>query len=98
MYEVNLWSSHPDEGNDDCNTGGDYASLAEAREVYDNVSKHFRRVDVASSQYIELTGVDIHEVKLNIEYKPSRDEATREFAMQQGMAFGCADYNDAMGY
>ena len=30
QFSVNLWESHPDEGNDDCDTGADFQTEAEA--------------------------------------------------------------------
>ena len=34
-YSVNLWGSHPDAGNDDCWTGADFETLAEAEALAD---------------------------------------------------------------
>jgi len=34
-WEVNEWGSHPDKGNDDCNTGVDYTSEESARTAFE---------------------------------------------------------------
>jgi hypothetical protein len=34
VFSVNEWGSHPDAGNDDCNTGSDFATEAEARVAF----------------------------------------------------------------
>lgn len=33
-YSINLWSSHPDDNNDDCNTGVDFDTREEAEKVF----------------------------------------------------------------
>ncbi len=96
-FSVNHWGSHPDKENDDCFTGDDFPSLEAAQ------ASPFYKGAGCSVQYIELDGPGIYEVRENPNYskKQSRldDSAERsEYAMQQGMAFGCQGYNEAMGY
>jgi len=93
-YSVNFWGSHPDEENDDCWDASDFESKEEALLCFE----HDARESVA---YIEIDGPDIHDVRKNSAYNPSEDnddDWKQERAMQAGMAFGCAGYNDAMGY
>jgi hypothetical protein len=100
-YSVNHWGSHPDLDNDDCNTGADFDTLDEAK-----ASEMYKSADY-STEYIELDGPDINEVRKNPNYnakqvKRERAQADREerseYAMQQGMAFGAEGYNEAMGW
>ncbi len=94
-YSVYEFGSHPDEDNDDCYAGEDFATIEEARAAY-LATPNDRGV-----AYIMLDGPDVNEIRKNPSYrKPRRgnDEWQSEFAMQAGMAFGCQGYNDAMGY
>lgn len=111
-YAVNLWGSHPDEGNDDCDTGTEYDTLEEAMAAFNDVEnvllKDFRRRQFYQNwSYVEIDGPGINQVRRN----PRRDEQRarrereeddrewqRERAMQAGMAFGCDGYNDEMGW
>ncbi len=105
-YSVTLWDTHPDKDEDTCSTGDDFATLEEARAVYDKPESHFEGMKTgyySHTPYVMLDGPDVHEVRKRPgikEYNPAQDdrEAQREFAMQQGMAFGCDGYNEAMGY
>jgi len=111
-YSINLWCSHPDEGNDDCNVGYDFDIEAEALACYANPAEYFRRVDLASAGWIEMTLdcgpssnggrlIDQVCIRKNPDHRPTRDDDDawrREAAMQAGMAFGCDGYNDVMGY
>lgn len=104
MYHVNLWGSKPGE-NDDCYTGDEFKTLEDAMKVYDDPWSHFGnprfhdyRVSVA---WIELDGPDVHEERRNPEHRESKDDDDawrREIAMEAGMAFGCAGYNEVMGW
>lgn len=96
-YSVTHWGSHPDKDNDDCWTGDDFDTLEEAK-----ASEMYKGGDF-STEYIMLDGPDINEVRKNPNYsakeKRLNDSLDRsEFAMQQGMAFGCDGYNEAMGW
>lgn len=105
-YSVTLWDTHPDKDEDTCSTGMDFATEAEARECYANPESHFKGMSDGyyhHTPYVMLDGPNVYEVRKRPgikEYNPARDdrEAQREFAMQQGMAFGCDGYNEAMGY
>jgi len=102
MYAVNLFGSHPDEGNDDCWTGQDFSTEAEARQFYDNpfADPQFAQFYRTCTQYLQLTGPDLELVRLNPDFRPSKpdNEWRREAAMQAGMMGGTAAYNDAMEY
>ena len=95
-YTVNYWGSHPDQDNDDCFTGADYATLAEAEAVLSAGSSD------CSVQFIQLDGPNVNIVVGNPNYSAREcaldDSWQREQAMQAGMAFGCEGYNDAMGW
>ena len=102
-FAVNHWGSHPDAGNDDLYTGEDHWDLFLALAAY------FTDPSDCSVEYIEIDGLDeldlsrlgITRERRNPNFRPSRysdDEGRSEFAMQQGMAFGCEGYNEAMGY
>jgi len=102
IYHVNLWGSDPSEENDDCHTGDDFATLAEAEECFREPWKTFQRSYYSSCTHtIELDGPDIHLERLNPGFRPEKDldaDWRREQAMQCGMAFGCEGFNDTMGY
>ena len=98
-YTVSFWGSHPDDDNDDCWTGEDFASLGEAMEAFRGECLDR---DVA---YILVDGPDVHTTRKNPHHRPRKrrpageDDADRsERAMQAGMAFGCDGYNDEMGW
>lgn len=101
-YSVLLFGSHPDEENDDCWTGDDFATREEAERVLADPWRHFDagyfRADTA---YLVLDGPDVSQTIQNPGFRPSRRDDSdwrRESAMQAGMAFGCVGYNDAMGF
>lgn len=107
-YTVNYWGSHPDEENDDCWTGEDYATREEAEAAYaDDNPTYTNGRSIGGWAYVEMDGPDVHKVRKNPAYNEARarreaeaeDRAwRREMAMEAGMAFGCDGYNDAMGY
>lgn len=103
-YSVTLWDTHPDKGEDTCNTGEDFATEAEARQAFDNLEAAFPGMAKGywtHTPYVMLDGPGVHEVKERPGIKPLRDddgEWQREQAMQAGMAFGCDGYNEVMGY
>jgi hypothetical protein len=104
-FSVNLWESHPDEENDDCSTGEDFATEAEARACIANLDGTFNPVYYRNTPFIELDGPGLHEVTERPGVKKRRakenklddDMARSEFAMQQGMGLGIEAYNDAIG-
>jgi hypothetical protein len=104
-YHVNFWASHPDAGNDDCNSGMSFATLDEAV-AYFNENKD-------SDAFVELClGANSGDVYDN--RKPVRitlcegvedtldaeDSGTwrLEIAREAGMLGGCDAYNEVMGY
>jgi hypothetical protein len=100
MYSVNLWGSDPAAGNDDCWTGKDFATLAEAQTAFDDPASAFPHTFDSDTHTIELDGPDAHRTRTNPGFRPehSDDDWRTERAMQAGMAFGCQGYNDEMGY
>ena len=86
QFCVNLWGSHPDEGNDDCDTGESFATIEEARRAYDDIDgvllarKPGHTVNplvyFAGWSYAELTGPDgLQEVKPNPDQRAVRARA-----------------------
>lgn len=108
-YSVNLWGSHPDADNDDCWTGQDYATEAEARQAFADPSALLDCSylsfgdDVAFIELCKGSDWDSRErlaVKPNPGFKPSADtdDAWRsEQRMQSAMAFGVQGWNDFEG-
>jgi len=97
-YSVNTWGSAPSEGNDDCTTGDEFATLEEARRVYESPEGHFP-LD-SRSRWIQLVGPGVREEKRDrpdSDFPPDDDSDWRtEWANQQGMAFGAQAYNEAL--
>lgn len=112
-YSVTLWGSNPDEtDNDDCWTGGDYATRDEAVAAYRSVmmfpDQPFGLAAHADFEFVMLDGPDVHDVTANPD-QPSQKHRRRDLAqsdrewrheraMQAGMAFGCDGWNNEMGY
>lgn len=102
MYSVNFWCSNPEEQNDDCTTGVDFSTFAEAESFYNDpftnpdFARHFQRC----TAFIEMDGPDVNKNRSNPDYKPSKndDDWGREIAMQAGMMGGCNAFNDSYGY
>lgn len=114
-YAVNLCGAHPDDdGFDHCWTGDEYATLAEAREVFDaknpivamaasvpnpaTFAAHYHDVP-----FVWLSGPETHEIRKLREPKPvdltaEDEEWRREIAMEAGMLHGVDAYNEVMGY
>lgn len=104
-FTVSYWGSDPDAGNDDCWTGLDFATEAEARTAYDN----WREVDpinIPDTTHVELTKL-LDDGTLEIldtkRVAPDRkrvrdDDWRREIAMEAGMLHGVDAYNDEMGW
>lgn len=105
-WSVCLWESHPDNGNDDCSTGADFATEAEARACVENLDATFDAVYYRSTPYVELDGPTANEVTIRPdalrlqrrEAKSDDREWQRERAMQAGMGLGVEAYNDEMGW
>lgn len=97
-FSVNLWGSAP-HTNDDCHTGMDFQSLAEAIEAFEYPELHFAKLELYGEVHIEIDGPGINNVRVIGTRRPdSDDDWTREQAIQNGMAFGVAGYNDTFGY
>jgi hypothetical protein len=101
-YAVNLWGSHPDDDNDDCWTGDDFPTLAEAEAVFADPAPSFPFCKMADVAYVELDGPGCHKVRRNPSFVPTPDEGDedwrREIAREEGMLNGIDSYNDWMGY
>jgi hypothetical protein len=108
QFSVLLFGSHPDEENDDCWSGAEFDTEAEARACLDNPWATFERgYFAASTAFIVLDGASLPDlvIKTNPGFRPNRSpgdridgEWKREAAMQAGMVFGCQGYNDEMGW
>lgn len=111
-YSVTLWGSNPDTtDNDDCWTGDDFATRAEAIAAYrsvvmfpeDGLAQHLGR---GGWEYVMIDGPETHEVTQNPD-RPSCElrrrelargdrEWQRERAMEAGMLHGIEAYNDEL--
>lgn len=113
MMRVNLWGSNPDEtDNDDCWTGEDFATLAEAqaclRAILADPNGHPLARSCGHWEFVELDGPDAHLVAANPDQKTcerhrrelAREDAEwrREIANEAGMLHGCDGYNEVMGW
>lgn len=109
-YMVSLWGSEPGT-DDDCHTGDDFATLEEARAVYQAPFTHFKGPGKQSGEsyyleggcWVELVGPGVVGQVRQLS-KPSRkrdagdEEWRREIATEAGMLGGCDAYNEVMGY
>jgi hypothetical protein len=103
-YAINLWGSKPGT-DDDCWTGVDVVTRAEALAIYENPATAFRPQDLREQGelWIQLDGPDIHQDRklkdADPDYNPhDMSDWHDEMAMQAGMGLGVAAYNDAKGY
>ena len=111
-FSVDLWGSDPEEGNDDCWMGTEFATLKEAQAAYQDpaaISSVFAR-NLADSRYIVLSenvvradGVremTILAKRVDPSFKRCRADRDwdQEIATQAGMVGGVEAYNDALGY
>lgn len=98
-WAVNLWGSHPDRGNDDCWTGDDFETRAEAEAVFTDPGEYFL-AHMRGVTHVELRGPDVYRVKrIAPDPAPRVDDSwRREMAMEAGMGLGIDAYNDMMGY
>jgi len=99
VYAVNLWASDPIDNNDDCNTGDDFLSFEEAFKVYQDPKPYFHPHAFAGTVFVEIDGPDVYEKRrIAPDHEPDDlNDWRKEFAMQQGMAFGCQGWNEAIG-
>lgn len=112
LYSVTYWGSHPYADNDDCETGFDFATLAEAEAQYqDNDPRYQRSGRAIDWTFVMLDGPGVNQVRSHPMYDEAEDRCRRareiqaereaerrEAAIQAGMAFGCEGYNDEMGW
>jgi len=103
LYNVLIHGKHPNDPDiDHCWDGRAYPTKDEAIAAIRSdamLAEEFGKRSMRDSMYIEIDGPDINEIRENPTFQPSRDDGwRREQAMQSGMAFGCAGYNDVMGY
>lgn len=68
-YSVSYWRTHPDEENDDCETGCTFATKEEAVAVFnDRTADYYEAGSTYAGQekgnYIEIDGPDINEVRM----------------------------------
>jgi len=98
-WEVNLWGSRPGD-NDDCWTGKDFPTEAEARVAYLDPERTFSAVDMRSTVFVELVGPGVSEERRIRKDLPEDDGSywRWEIAVQAGMGLGVEAYNDAMGW
>lgn len=101
-FSVNLWETHPDQDNDDCSTGEEFASLAEARACMANLDGIFDMAYYRNTPFVELDGPDVYEVVerpgiVKRARREDRMDERSEHAMQMGMGLGVHAYNEAMG-
>lgn len=105
-HSVLLYGSHPDLDNDDCWTGADFATLAEAQAVLaDPWSRFDKAYHNTSTACFVLDSADLPDLVVvdNPGFKPTSDEDferewRRELAMEAGMLHGCDAYNEVMGW
>lgn len=102
-YSVLLWGSHPDAENDDCWTGDDYATRAEAEAAFADpwgVGGFDEIYHSSDTAYFEIDGPDTNRVRKNPDFKPDRDagaEWRNEFRMQAAMGHDIQGWNDFEG-
>lgn len=86
-FSVNLWGSHPDQENDDCWTGDEFATEAEARACFADPWGVGGLGDLTSTEYIELDGPGAYDIRRNPAFRPSppdtlwANEARQQAAM-----------------
>lgn len=102
-FSVNLWGTNPDLDNDDCWTGRDFATVAEALECFHNPEAYFRPSDLRDTRWIEFDGPGENYGRAINADRPDwtqerSDSWRREQAMEAGMLHGIDAYNDLMGY
>lgn len=104
-YSVCLHGSNPDLGNDDCYTGADFATLAEATAVAADPLSHFKGPGGMSGQqyysgelWVELDGPDANEVRQVSKGRRGSQGWRSERAHQAGMMGGTQAYNEEMGF
>lgn len=98
-YSVLYFGEHPD-NTDECWTGFDFATLAEAEAFIATDPLADDDYHRECTQYVVIDGPDLPDLRIipNPHYQPDRPDYWRsEYAMQAGMMGGTAAYNDAIG-
>lgn len=105
LFVVSYFGSHPDDGNDDCWEGWDFATLEEAEAAFAAaVPEDTAYVELARYTGRTIDGareIDTVKVRRNPDYRPSAlddDDWRREQAMEAGMLHGAEAYNEVMGW
>ena len=105
-YEVNLWGSHPDAGNDDQWSGETFESYEKALEVFNHPTRGFSDFLLDGTEYVEMVcsdewaGVFERSIRHTPEFRSneSLQENPEDMAELLGMGMGLDAYNDYMGY
>lgn len=96
-WTANLWSAHPDSGEDACDTGID----GTRDEVMEWLATGYGARANDGTRWLEIIEPDGARTIAN-PVKQRRtdpdDNWRHEMAMEAGMAFGCDGYNSVMGW
>ncbi len=102
-HSVLFFGSHPDRDNDDCWSGVDFETLAEARAFYAEPTIH--PITARSTRYIVLDSPELPDLLVRKTDQPVEldddhgvDEWRREAAREAGCLGGVGAYNGARGY
>lgn len=100
-FSVNFWGSKP-RTNDDCITGVDFETAEEAMKAFmAEPSDVLSWLDSRDVAWIEMSHPIVSAERKNRAFVATTDDENdwrAEVAVQAGMAFGCAGYNDALGF
>lgn len=103
-FSVSLWGSDPALENDDCWTGDEFDTLAEAEayfaDPFANATPRFVQYHRSCTEFIELDGPGVHRLRRNEGFRPSsgrQDDWAQESRMQAAMAHGVQGWNDYEG-
>lgn len=103
-YKVEVWGTHRNAGFDDCVTGADCDTLAEAEEWFEKFQKAQWLSTCCHFVILNSDGQLLKEAAKpwkGTPQDPAMDddaEDRAEFARMQGMAHGVDAYNEAMGW
>lgn len=112
LYEVDLWGSDPDQGNDDCFSSLSFKTKEEALECFNNPAKFFPPNIMFGAVFVAYDWDESFDKRrvlseaeeVDYRFQMAQQEAAydracqQEIAMQAGMGGGCSCYNDAMGW
>jgi hypothetical protein len=101
-FSVLHWGSHPDEDNDDCWTGEDFACKDDAIAAFKlDADRGTAYIEIDGLTDTELSDMGLQRVRKNPKYVRSKDRDEtwqREIANEAGMLGGCDAYNEVMGW